>query len=68
MGTDHKDYRGRSWLDFLTCGKRMQRNLQVWLDNPCYYLQPTEPTPAIHYNTLDGLNFYVGSGGNHRTC
>ncbi|HHW2833754.1 TPA: hypothetical protein ACUT80_002736 [Pseudomonas aeruginosa] len=68
VGTDRKDYRGRSWLDFLTGGKRMQRNLQALLDNPSYYLQPTERRPAIHYNTLDGLNFYVGSDGNHRTC
>ncbi len=68
VGTDRKDYRGRSWLDFLTGGKRMQRNLQALLDNPSYYLQPTERRPAIHYNTLDGLSFYVGSDGNHRTC
>ena len=48
----------------------MQRNLkpQALLDNPSYYLQPTERRPAIHYNTLDGLSFYVGSDGNHRTC
>ncbi|ETD53084.1 hypothetical protein, partial [Pseudomonas aeruginosa] len=68
VGTDHWDYQGRSWLDFLTGGKRMQRNLQALLDNPSYYLQPTERRPAIHYNTLDGLSFYVGSDGNHRTC
>ncbi|MBI7467570.1 hypothetical protein JEV30_23625 [Pseudomonas aeruginosa] len=24
--------------------------------------------PAIHYITLDDLNFYVGTGGNYRTC
>lgn len=68
VGTDHWDYQGKSWLDFLTGGKRMQRNLQALLDNPSYYLQPTERRPAIHYNTLDGLSFYVGSDGNHRTC
>nr|EKW8676906.1 hypothetical protein [Pseudomonas aeruginosa] len=68
VGTDHWDYQGRSWLDFLTGGKRMQRNLQALLDNPSYYLQPMERRPAIHYNTLDGLSFYVGSDGNHRTC
>lgn len=68
VGTDHWDYQGKSWLDFLTGGKRMQRNLHALLDNPSYYLQPTERRPAIHYNTLDGLNFYVGSDGNHRTC
>jgi hypothetical protein len=68
VGTDHWDYQGKSWLDFLTSGKRMQRNLQALIDNPSYYLEPTFRRPAIRYNTVDGLNFYVGSDGNHRSC
>ncbi|WP_260602918.1 hypothetical protein [Pseudomonas aeruginosa] len=46
----------------------MPKNLLALLANPSYYLQPTERRPAIHYNTLDGLSFYIGSDGNHRTC
>lgn len=68
VGTDHWDYQGKTWLNFLLGGKRMQRNLQALEDNPSYYLQPVLRQPSIHYNTVDGLNFYVGADGNHRTC
>lgn len=68
VGTDHWDYQGKTWLGFLMSGKRMQRNLQALADNPVYYLQPVIRQPSIYYNTVDGLNFYVGADGNHRTC
>lgn len=68
VGTDHWDYQGKTWFGFLTSGKRMQRNLQALEDNPSYYLQPVRRQPSIHYNTLDGLDYYVGTDGNHRTC
>lgn len=68
VGTDHWDYQGRTWLQLLTGGKRMPHNLQKLNDNPSYYLQPVERRPRIHYYTTDGLHFYVGADGNHRTC
>lgn len=68
VGTCHADYQGRSWLDFLTAGKRMPHNLQKLIDNPAYYLELCPRRPRIDYYTLDGLDFYVGSDGNHRTC
>lgn len=68
VGTDHWDYQGKTWLGFLMSGKRMQRNLQALLDNPNYYLEPVLRQPSIYYNTVDGLNFYIGADGNHRTC
>ncbi len=68
VGTDHWDYQGKTWLQLLTDGKRMPRNLQYLDDNPSYYLEPQPRRPRIYYNTVDGLDYYVGSDGNHRTC
>lgn len=68
VGTDHWDYQGKTWLDFLQGGKRMPLNLQSLESNPDYYLSLINRNPHIHYYTTDGLEFYVGSDGNHRTC
>jgi len=68
VGTEHWDYQGKTWLGFLQSGKRMQPNLQALLDNPNYYRDLVRRQPSIHYNTLDGLDFYIGADGNHRTC
>lgn len=68
VGTSHWDYQGMTWLSVLMSGKRMKNNLQDLMDNPRYYLQPVIRQPSIYYNTVDGLNFYIGADGNHRTC
>lgn len=68
IGTDHWDYQGKTWLEFLQSGKRMQRNLQALVDNPNYYLELVQRQPSIFYNTTDGINYYIGADGNHRTC
>ncbi|ARB48047.1 hypothetical protein P40_17500 [Alloalcanivorax xenomutans] len=68
VGTDHWDYQGKTWLQLLTDGKRMPHNLQWLHDNPDYYLAPQSRAPRLFYNTVDGLDFYVGADGNHRTC
>lgn len=68
VGTDHWDYQGKTWLELLKAGKRMPHNLQKLSDNPDYYLKPVERRPRIHYYTTDGMHFYVGADGNHRTC
>lgn len=68
VGTDHWDYQDKTWLSFLQGGKRMVHNLQKLEDNPDYYLNLSSRHPRIHYYTTDGLQYYVGSDGNHRTC
>lgn len=68
VGTDHWDYQGKSWLDLLTKGKSMQQNLRDLMRNPAYYLHTGLRWPAICYNTMDGLNFYVNCDGHHRSC
>ncbi|MCE7511009.1 hypothetical protein MA04_03915 [Alcanivorax balearicus MACL04] len=68
VGTDHQDHHGKTWLQLLTGGKRMPHNLQWLHDNPDYYLAPQSRAPRLFYSTVDGLDFYVGADGNHRTC
>ncbi|WP_434986923.1 hypothetical protein [Vreelandella zhaodongensis] len=68
VGTMHHQYQGKTWLQFLLGGKRMQHNLQRLMDNPGYYLHPVNRRPKIDYYTIDGLDYFVGSDGNHRTC
>ncbi|CBV43945.1 ribosome modulation factor [Halomonas elongata] len=68
VGTMHQQYQGKTWLQFLLGGKRMQHNLQRLMDNPDYYLHPVIRQPKIDFYTVDGLDYYVGSDGNHRTC
>jgi len=68
VGTQHPDYRGKSWRWFLEGGKRMDLNLALHRDNPDYYLDTKRKRPAMHFVTLDGNNYYVGDDGNHRSC
>lgn len=67
-GTQHWDYQGKSWLDFLHGGKRMEINLNLHAKNPRYYQLTERKRPMMYYLTFDGLSYYVGSDGNHRTC
>ena len=68
IGTQHPDYQGHSWLEFLNSGKRMDQNLPLHTSNRPYYLETVRKTPMMYYVTLDGLHFYVEADGNHRTC
>ena len=68
VGTEHVDYQGKTWLDFLEGGKRMERNLALHASHPDYYLQTQRKVPGMYYRSLDGLSWYVGADGNHRTC
>ena len=68
IGTQHPDYQGRTWLDFLNGGKRMGENLPLHATNRPYYLDTVRKAPMMYYVTLDGLHYYVEADGNHRTC
>jgi hypothetical protein len=68
VGTQHPDYQGKTWLEFLNGGKRMDINLPLHHSNPGYYLDTEPKSPSMHYVSLDGLNYYVSVDGNHRTC
>jgi hypothetical protein len=67
VGTQHWDYRGKSWINFLETGKRMNINLGLHAKKPEYYVKTERKRPMMYYVTLDGLSFYVSSDGNHRT-
>ncbi|WP_061290016.1 hypothetical protein [Azotobacter vinelandii] len=70
VGVCHPGYVGKTWLDLLTGGQRMRQNLARLDENPDYY-QPgglRESNSGIDFLTLDGLRFYVGNNGLHRTC
>lgn len=68
VGTKHQEYVGKTWLELLHSGKRMSHNLPYQERNPDYYLETKPRHPDMHFVTLDGLNYYIGSDGNHRTC
>ena len=68
IGTEHIDYQGLSWLEFLERGKRMDQNLALHAANPGYYRETGRKVPGMYYRSLDGLSWYVGADGNHRTC
>lgn len=68
IGTKHQEYVGKTWLELLYSGERMSHNLPYQERNPNYYLETKPRHPDMHFVTLDGLNYYIGSDGNHRTC
>lgn len=68
IGTEHVDYQGLSWLEFLECGKRMDQNLALHGSHPGYYQATSRKIPGMYYRSMDGLSWYVGADGNHRTC
>ena len=68
VGTQHPDYGGWTWLDFLQGGKRMGLNLSLLRDNPGYYYDTTRKQPTMFFHSLDGGDMYIGGDGNHRTC
>jgi len=68
VGTQHRDYQGKTWLEFLETGKRMDLNLELYRKKPGYYQETGRKKPMMYYLTMDGLSYYVGADGNHRTC
>lgn len=68
VGTQHPDYAGMTWLEFLQRGKRMRQNLRLHALNRDYYFDTAVKQPPIYYVSMDGLRWYVAGDGNHRTC
>jgi len=68
VGTEHPDYSGLSWVEFLEKGKRMGLNLGLYKENPHYYYDAKKKEPPMYYRSLDGGDLYIGEDGNHRTC
>jgi hypothetical protein len=68
VGTQHADYQGKTWMEFLEGGKRMEDNLASHATNPGYYLQTEHKRPSMNFISTDGMDWYVSWDGNHRTC
>jgi hypothetical protein len=68
VGTQHPDYQGMAWAEFLERGKRMRQNLALQDSNPGYYLDDAVKLPTMYYVAMDGSGWYVAGDGNHRTC
>lgn len=66
-GTEHPDYQGLTWHDFLHRGKRMDRNIPMLERNPGYYLETERKKPSMYYNSYNGIDWYIGADGNHRS-
>ena len=68
IGTAHPDYSGKSWLNLLHNGKRMQSiNLPLLAENPGYYYETKKKEPEMQYRRIDDKT-YICREGNHRTC
>jgi hypothetical protein len=67
-GTEHPDYIGLTWREFLDKGKRMSLNLPLLESNPGYYYATDKKLPTMSYIQIDGGDYYVADDGNHRTC
>ncbi|EIJ75181.1 MAG: hypothetical protein C75L2_00020079 [Leptospirillum sp. Group II 'C75'] len=68
VGTRHPDYKNMNWLWMIENGKRMPENLELHRSNPGYYLETVRKVPEMTYITMDGLDFYVSTDGNHRSA
>jgi hypothetical protein len=66
-GTQHPDYVGLTWREFLSKGRRMKANLTSFRQNPTYYTDIVRRLPGMFLNIVDGRG-YVTTDGNHRTC
>lgn len=67
-GTQHPDYVGMTWIEFLEKGKRMSLNLGLYQSNPGYYFTSEKKLPTIYLKRINGGDYYIGEDGNHRTC
>lgn len=68
VGTQHPDYTGMNWIEFLEKGKRMNINLKLLELNPIYYYEAKKKDPTMYFLSIDGGDLYIGEDGNHRTC
>ena len=68
VGTRHPDYKNMNWRWLIENGKRMPENLALHETNPDYYLETSRKIPEMTYITMDGLDFYVSTDGNHRSA
>jgi len=68
VGTQHPDYVGLTWLEFLLRGEKMPPCFRLYEENPGYYYGLDKKEPTMYYQSLDGGDLYVGADGNHRTC
>ncbi|EAB3870726.1 hypothetical protein NPF39_002946 [Salmonella enterica subsp. enterica serovar Uganda] len=66
-GSEHPDYQGLTWHEFLHRGKRMDRNIALLESNPDYYQGTERKFPSMYYNSYNGLDWFIGADGNHRT-
>jgi hypothetical protein len=67
VGTAHPDYGDKeTWLSMLFNGKRMEKNLSQYLENPKFYENPNRPG-KLSYCTLNGSDLYYIENGNHRS-
>jgi hypothetical protein len=67
-GTQHPDYIGMTWREFLRKGRRMGSNIKEYKQNPAYYTDSGFiRQPGMYIKFIDGKG-YVGDDGNHRTC
>ena len=66
-GTDHPEYAGMTWREFLSKGRRMDSNLEAFRRNSTYYTDIVERRPGMSLSIIDGKG-YVTEDGNHRTC
>ncbi|MCL4485070.1 MAG: hypothetical protein M1537_01825 [Nitrospirae bacterium] len=68
VGTRLPDYKNMSWRWLIENGKRMPENLELHRTNPGYYLETVRKIPEMTFITMDGLDFYVSTDGNHRSA
>lgn len=67
-GTSHPDYQGLSWSQFLHQGKHMIRNIALLESHPAYYADTAVKKPAMCFNSYNGIDWFTGADGNHRSA
>lgn len=67
-GTQHPDYIGMTWIEFLQKGKRMGLNLRLYERNPGYYNEHSKKDPTMYFQSIDGGELFIGQDGNHRSA
>lgn len=68
VGTDHPQYAGMTWLELLERGNRMDINIPLLEKNPGYYTQAEQQHAGMSFVSTDGVDWYVSTDGNHRSC
>ncbi|WP_434778500.1 hypothetical protein [Neisseria sp. Ec49-e6-T10] len=68
VGTINSDHQNCSWFDLLQHGNKMRLNMSLLEFKPEYYLDTEIKQPTMYFKTMDGLKFYIGNDGHHRSC